>query len=248
MKGRLIVSTLGMLAMLLSLINPLTPAFTPQLALAEHTPDPASVTIAGSLQSELGCPGDWDPSCEATFLVYDGADTVWQGSFSVPAGEYEYKAALNGSWDENYGANAARDGANIPLSIDETTPVKFYYDHATHWVTDNQNSIIATVPGSFQSELGCPGDWQPDCLRSWLQDPDGDGVYAFSTRSIPPGDYEAKVAIDEAWDENYGVGGEPNGSNYHFSVPAGARVSFSYDPGHSPAGYYCSDRRPGAGG
>jgi hypothetical protein len=116
MKGRLIVSTLGLLAMLLSLINPLTPAFTPQLALAEHTPDPASVTIAGSLQSELGCPGDWDPSCEATFLLYDEADAVWQGSFSLPAGEWEYKAALNGSWDENYGANATRDGANIPLS------------------------------------------------------------------------------------------------------------------------------------
>jgi hypothetical protein len=55
MKARQIVSTLGLLAMLLSLINPLTPAFTPQLALAEHTPDPASVTIVGSLQSELGC-------------------------------------------------------------------------------------------------------------------------------------------------------------------------------------------------
>ena len=30
---------------------------------ADHTPDPASVTIAGSLQSELGCPGDWEPAC-----------------------------------------------------------------------------------------------------------------------------------------------------------------------------------------
>jgi hypothetical protein len=24
---------------------------------------PTSVTIAGSLQSEAGCPGDWDPAC-----------------------------------------------------------------------------------------------------------------------------------------------------------------------------------------
>ena len=30
-------------------------------AVASHTPAPTSVTIAGSLQSELGCPGDWDP-------------------------------------------------------------------------------------------------------------------------------------------------------------------------------------------
>ena len=47
--------------------------------------------------------------------------------------------------------------------------------------------MIATAPGSFQSELGCPGDWQPDCLRSWLQDPDGDGIYTFSHALDPAG-------------------------------------------------------------
>ena len=30
---------------------------------------------------------------------------------------WEYKAALNGGWDENYGLNAVRGGANIPLSL-----------------------------------------------------------------------------------------------------------------------------------
>jgi hypothetical protein len=29
--------------------------------IASHTPAPTSVTVAGSLQSELGCPGDWQP-------------------------------------------------------------------------------------------------------------------------------------------------------------------------------------------
>ena len=33
----------------------------PSGAAAEHTPDPTSVTIAGSLQAALGCPGDWQP-------------------------------------------------------------------------------------------------------------------------------------------------------------------------------------------
>jgi hypothetical protein len=28
---------------------------------ASDTPPPLSVTVAGSLQSELGCPGDWQP-------------------------------------------------------------------------------------------------------------------------------------------------------------------------------------------
>jgi len=27
---------------------------------------PNSITLAGSLQEELGCSGDWDPACAAT--------------------------------------------------------------------------------------------------------------------------------------------------------------------------------------
>lgn len=100
-------------------------------ALASDTPDPASVTIAGSLQSELGCAGDWDPACTATQLAYDADDTVWQQTFSLPAGSYEYKAALNGGWTENYGAHALRDGPNIPLDLAADGSVKFYYSHAT---------------------------------------------------------------------------------------------------------------------
>ena len=195
-----------------------------------HTPDPTSVTLVGSLQSELGCGGDWDPTCAATHLTYDAGDTVWQGSWTLPAGPYEYKVALNDSWDENYGKNAQPGGANIPLNLAADAALKFYYSHETHWITDNSTSVIATVPGNFQSELGCPGDWDPGCLRSWLQDPDGDGIYVFETTSIPPGSYEGKVAINEGWDLNYGQGGEQNGPNIPFTVDAsGSSVTFSWD-------------------
>ncbi|MCG8460523.1 MAG: pullulanase-type alpha-1,6-glucosidase [Holophagales bacterium] len=191
---------------------------------------PGFVTVAGSFQEELGCPGDWQPDCAATHLTFDPADGVWQGDFLVPAGDWEYKAPIDNSWDENYGQNAQLDGANIPLSLAEDTMVRFYYDHGTHWITDNLGSIIATVPGSFQEEIGCPGDWQPDCLRSWLQDPDGDGIYTFSTKQIPPGAYEAKVAIDETWDLNYGLDGVENGPNIPFTVPSAClEVFFLWD-------------------
>lgn len=200
-------------------------------ARAADTPDPATVTVAGSLQSEAGCSGDWDPSCPATRLTLDAADRVWQGSFDLPAGSYEYKAALNGGWDENYGLNARRGGDNIALNLAADTRVKFYYDHETHWITSNRNSVIAVAPGSFQSELGCPGDWDPSCLRSWLQDPDGDGIYTLLAQTIPAGNYEAKVAINEGWDENYGQGGAQNGSNIPFTVTNDcAAMLFRYDP------------------
>ncbi|MBP1693756.1 MAG: alpha amylase, catalytic region, partial [Chloroflexi bacterium] len=221
-----IFSLLGILTLLFSGTLSIARA-TP--ALASHTPNPTSVTIAGSLQSELGCAGDWDPACAAAHLTYDAGDDVWQGSWAIPAGSYEYKAALNDGWGENYGLHATPGGANIPLNLGADTSVKFYYDHKSHWITDNQTSVIAVAPGSFQSELGCPGDWQPDCLRSWLQDPDGDGVYTFETTALPAGSYEGKVAINEGWSENYGQGGVPGGANIAFTVPVNnAKVSFKY--------------------
>lgn len=196
---------------------------------APATAAPSSVTIAGSLQSELGCPGDWQPDCAATHLAYDSNDDVWQQSFAILAGAWEYKAALNNTWDENYGANAQANGANIALSLVANASVKFYYDDKSHWVTDNRNTRIVVAPGSFQSELGCAGDWDPGCLRSWLQDIDGDGTFEFWTAGLPSGNYEAKAAINESWDENYGVDGAQNGANIAFSVPfSGASVHFMF--------------------
>lgn len=187
-------------------------------AFAQGTDQPTSVAIAGTIQSVLGCPGDWQPECENTFLTFDPVDNLWQASFDLPAGNYEYKVALNGTWDENYGGMADPGGPNVALSLAEDTTVKFVYDHDTHWVADSVNHIIATVPGSFQSELGCPDDWSPDCLRSWLQDPDGDGVYTFTTSALPAGAYEAKVAINENWTLNYGANGAQGGANIPFAV------------------------------
>ena len=194
------------------------------------TPNPTSVTIAGSLQSELGCSGDWDPGCASTHIAYDASDDVWQGTFNLPAGSYEYKAALNDSWGENYGLHAQLNGSNIPFDLPSGGNVKFYYDHKSHWATDDHSSVIAVAPGSFQSELGCPADWDPTCLRSWLEDPDGDGIYTFETTALPHGSYETKVALNEDWAVNYGQGGVLNGPNIAFSVPSDhAKVTFSYD-------------------
>ncbi|RIQ13305.1 pullulanase-type alpha-1,6-glucosidase [Jiangella rhizosphaerae] len=190
---------------------------------------PDRVTVPGSLNSEMGCAGDWDPACAQAGLTLDADDDVWKGTFALPAGDFEYKVAIDGSWAENYGLGARRDGPNIPLPLAAADDVTFYYDHATHWITSDAQDPIVTVPGSFQSELGCPADWDPACMRSWLKDPDGDGVYTLSTTALAAGTYEAKVTHGLSWDENYGAGGEPNGSNIGFTVPAGARTTLSYD-------------------
>jgi Ca2+-binding RTX toxin-like protein len=190
----------------------------------------ASAIVVGDFQSELGCPGDWQPDCPVTQLTYDANDDVWQGTWTLPAGQWQYKVALNGGWDENYGANATLNGANIALMLATDSAVKFYYDHKTHWITDNHTAVIATAPGSYQSALGCASDWDPGCLRSWLEDPDGNGIYQFSTSALPAGTYETKAAINETWEQNYGAGGVPNGPNISLTVPSNATVTFTYDP------------------
>ncbi|GAB4521208.1 MAG: pullulanase-type alpha-1,6-glucosidase [Anaerolineae bacterium] len=194
------------------------------------TNNPDIVNIPGTLQPLLGCPGEWAPDCEATFLEYDPVGDVWLRTFDAPAGSYEYKVALNGSWDVNYGGNADAGGPNIALTIPEDQSITFIYDHKTNWISDSVRDVVAVAAGSFQSELGCADDWTPDCMVTWLQDVDGDNVYTTSTNAIPAGDYEAKVAVNRSWDENYGAGGEANGANIPFTVAAdGDTVTFVYN-------------------
>ena len=197
---------------------------------ASDTPAPSSVTVAGSLQSELGCPGDWQPECASTFLTYDAGDDVWQATFDVPSGTWEYKAALNGSWSENYGRNAQRDGAERPADPGHR---------------ENREVLLRS-----QEPLGCGQRQQRDRDRSG-QLPIGVGlrgrlgsllpafVASGSRRRRylhlrdarpPPGAYEAKIAVNECWDVNYGAGGVQNGPNIPFSVSAPAEVvTFSYN-------------------
>lgn len=189
----------------------------------------ATVTLVGNLQSELGAPGDWNPAWPGTHMVQQSSG-VFTFSGMLPDGNWEYKVAINDSWDINYGLNAQQNGPNIPLTLGSAQAVKFYYDDVTHWVTDNVNSPIVVAAGSFQSELGAPGDWDPSDLRTWLQDPDGDGLFTMTTTLLPPGAYEFKVALYETWDENYGLGGAPNGPNVPFVVlSAGDEVTITYD-------------------
>jgi hypothetical protein len=189
-----------------------------------------TVALAGSFQDDLGCASEWDPACENSRLVLGEDDGVWQGSFTLPAGDYEYKVAINGTWDENYGLNGEANGANIPLSLTEETNVFFFFDETTNYVADSVNNLIVTAPGSYQDEIGCPGEWAPDCLRSWLQDADADGIYTLTVTTLPAGDYEVKAAINQTWDVNYGVDGEANGANIAFNVPAdNTPVTFAFD-------------------
>lgn len=184
------------------------------------------VNVPGSYQSEVGCSGDWDPACSATALT-EGTDGLFRGDFLIPAGNWECKVALDGSWNENYGVGGIRDGENYQFTTPNETYVTFVYHPDTH-ILDIIILDTVNVPGSFQSEVGCPSDWDPACTTTYLAK-GTDNLYS-GEFSIPAGNYECKVAINNTWDVNYGVGGQPNGPNYEFTVPAGVLVTFVYHP------------------
>ncbi len=230
-------------AMLLSLstlffmVLPLQPA----TVLASHSLQPSSVTLAGNLQDELGCPSDWQPSCATTLFVNQG-NGVWRGQFNVPAGNWQYKAALNNTWAESYSGTHQSDG-NTSLDLRTATgntTVQFYYDHKTHAVLDSIMDKVAVAAGSFQSELGCSGDWNPACVRSLLTDADGDGTYTFETTEVPAGAYEFKIAFNEGWEN----AAPP--ANVPFKVAAlGQKITITWNQSSNDVGVKVASQETG---
>lgn len=224
-RQRLLVKSIAILVAGLILFSPISTL----TVRAQEADAPETVTIAGTLQSELGCSGDWMPGCELSYLVYDTNSDVWSGSFNVTPGNDQdkkgprYKAALNGTWDVNFGINASQGGSDIPLVVGAPMLVSFYFDNKSHLIADDYSTPIITATGDFQTQLGCAADNDPACLRGWLQDTDGDGSYAFVTKSIKSGEYTVSLAISQ---KTVTTSTDP----VTFSVPAdNTEIYFGYD-------------------
>lgn len=82
-----------------------------------------TVVAAGDFQQQLGCSGDWDPSCLDTALA-PIADTVYQlTTDALTAGSYQTKAVVERDWSRSYpasnlGFDVPRDGALVVMTLD----------------------------------------------------------------------------------------------------------------------------------
>ncbi len=122
--------------------------------------EPTSVTLVGSLQSELGCSDDWAPDCSATELERVAGTTEYAGVFTVPAGGYGYKVTLNGTWDESHGGGASGT-ENIPLHLEHEAELEFSYDSVSHAVSVAPADQPAGAPTKADRELASSSLRQP---------------------------------------------------------------------------------------
>jgi len=81
------------------------------------------VNIPGSFQTLIGCGSDWQPYCPQSALTL-GEDGLYTATFTLPAGDYECKVALDGGWSNSYG-----DGdANYKFTVATEGEVTFIAD------------------------------------------------------------------------------------------------------------------------
>lgn len=96
----------------------------------ETIEQPAAVAVAGDFNILLGAPANWAPQYDESQMELDLVDQLWKLAADVPAGSYSFKIALNRSWDVNYGAFGAFDGANHEVHHGGGLLV-IHYDHRT---------------------------------------------------------------------------------------------------------------------
>ncbi|MEK4297035.1 pullulanase [Paenibacillus sp. FSL R5-0914] len=192
------------------------------------------VVLVGDLQSQFISTGaenpgkDWDERSVVTQMTYSD-NGLYSFTGTLPAGEYNYKVALNDSFDESYGygnytnPNGVDNKGDIHIKLETETTVTFYYNDITHKIADS--TYYTPIAANKLPRL--TGNLPAEAL-STLSDPDFDGVYS-TVVTVPQGDYTYKVSVPgvtEAEDMSY-----PE-SDLALSLPLDLKVTFKYNTGH----------------
>ena len=183
------------LEMIAMIVTGLLPAASLAAAPAAAPAD-LLVTFPGNWVNAAGLGNDWAPDNLATRASDANSDGVWKFNAPVPAGSYEFKATVGGSWEENYGVNGVPNGDNVPFTS-TGGDVRFYYDRSDNFVASRPNTTIPVIAGNFVGAIG-GSDWSPDNLKTWMKDRDGDGVYTFS--ATVPAQLGVQGGVERYWD------------------------------------------------
>lgn len=162
------------------------------------------VTLPGTVNSN-----GWDPAKESELLTYKGNGIYELTVKEMAAGNYEYKIAIDKSWDENYGAQGEEHGSNIKLTVSELSDVTFTYNDISHLVVNSIDYIFA--------DIALEGTGIPEGTK--LTDDLLKGIYSV-TVDMDAGTYsDIKYVYDE---KDYPVS--------EFTLAAKKPVTFYFDP------------------
>jgi hypothetical protein len=197
----------------------------------------AALVVAGSLQSEQGGQGDWDPPNSTLIMTDNGG-----GLFSVTVNNlingalYEYKVLDDGgtspaNWGDPEVVNVdtmAYGDADGSVSITVNTNLTNGNGGKVTWV--NSDAIPLQVVGSFQVAAGGASDWNPSD-PAFAMTSQGGGYYTFASTIATPGNYEFKATDGAGWWRQVGPDGfGTNAATFAFSTTsANEAVTFFVD-------------------
>ncbi|MHC9951470.1 alpha-1,6-glucosidase domain-containing protein [Corynebacterium diphtheriae] len=210
-----------------------------------------SAVVAGDFTKDLGCTGgdqgNWDPACAKTELKSVGGTDWHTVKLNLKAGEHQYKIAVAGSWNENYGQEKDGDrpndrgyhnGKNVKFNLDREQEVQFFYNPVTNEFFNSVEHGVITLPGTMDGALNCPkndqksdehGNWGPACLAT-LMTKTGDHIYEFSSPKVPtPGNYDVKVAYGLEWGNDWGPDGHKTQRNYDVKITDSGILHYRWD-------------------
>ena len=121
----------------------------------------AFAVVVGDFLKESGNGSDWDPrNMKGVLKKYKNG--LYEGALKLKAGNYNYKIAMNGTWDESYGNN----GQNIALNLSKDSEVIFRLDYKNKKVYDSINNPDkfknkAILAGNIKDIIDGASDWNP---------------------------------------------------------------------------------------
>lgn len=87
----------------------------------------------------------WNPARESELLTYKGNGLYELTVKNMAAGNYEYKVAIDKSWDENYGVQGEEHGTNMKVTVSEPSDVTFKYNDISHLTVNSIDYIFADI-------------------------------------------------------------------------------------------------------
>lgn len=169
------------------------------------------VTLPGSIQSAIG-QGSWDPT--KTEFTYIGNGNYKLELKNVKPGTYEYKIAINHSWDpENYGLKGVEHGSNISIIVPKETDITFLYNDDSHMVVNSLTyKVLDITLKNGDDNIGK------------LEDKKLSGIYSF-TANLNAGEYKnlsLKIVDEDKSEKNIKV--------QSINLSVNKSVTFSFDP------------------